>query len=129
METGKKRILLVDDEESFTRVVKLSLEDTGRFEVCTAPSVTAGFAKVQSFKPDLIVLDVIMPEQSGDALAEQLRCDEATRGIPVIFLTAITNREEVGPAGRTIGGQFFLAKPIDTERLLESIDERLAQAR
>ena len=119
----KKKILLIDDEVALTRMMKLKLERTGRFEVYTENSGPKAIAAVQKFQPDLIFLDIMMPEMSGDDVAQELRKDEQLALIPIVFLTAIVSKKETDQLGSVIGGNRFLAKPVKTEELVEVIDE------
>ena len=121
----KKKILLVDDEPALTRMIRLNLERTGRFEVFTENSGPRAVETVRSCRPDLIFLDVMMPGKSGDDVAQELRLDSELADIPIVFLTAIVSREETDILGSTIGGNRFLAKPVKTADLLEVIDEML----
>jgi CheY-like chemotaxis protein len=124
---GKKRILIIDDEESLTRALQFHLEETGQYDVRTEQRAASGLEAAHDFKPDLVLLDVIMPDMNGDHLAEQLRNDPLTKDVPVVFLTAIANKDDVGPRGGRIGGNLFLAKPVATETVIECIERELAR--
>ncbi|MBN2505321.1 MAG: response regulator [Verrucomicrobia bacterium] len=121
----KKRILIVDDEESFTRMVKLNLEKTGSFEVREENKATYALAAAREFKPDLILLDVIMPTMDGGDVAAHFENDRHLKNIPVVFLTATVSRREAGPAGLNSGGSLFLAKPVSLENLIKCINENV----
>jgi len=126
----KKRILIIDDEPSFTRMVKLNLEKTGAFEVREENKATNALAAAREFKPDLILLDVIMPTLDGGDVAGQLEKDRQLRGIPVVFLTATVTHREAGPGGRlTSGGSVFVPKPVSLDTLVKCINENLSPAR
>src|SRR5947209_1406035 len=84
----KKRILIIDDEASFARMVKLNLEKTGAFEVRAESKAGYALATAREFKPDLILLDVIMPAMDGGDVANQIKRDRNLKGTPIIFLTA-----------------------------------------
>ncbi|MCK5914705.1 MAG: response regulator [Deltaproteobacteria bacterium] len=118
-----KKILLVDDEVALTRMMKLVLERTGKFEVHTENSGTKAVAAVREFQPDMIFLDIMMPEMSGDAIAQELREDNELADIPVVFLTAIVSKQETATLGSVIGGNRFLAKPVKAEDLIKVIEE------
>lgn len=121
----KQRVLLIDDEVSFTSVMKVYLEYTGRFEVRTANQGREGIALAKAFHPELILLDVIMPDMDGGHVAEQCLADPALASVPVIFLTAVVSRQEAKTKAGLIGGQFFIAKPVGGRELLEAIDRYL----
>jgi CheY-like chemotaxis protein len=120
-----KRLLLIDDEEPFTRLVKLNLEETGRYTVRIENDGSKALATAREFVPDLILLDVIMPDADGGEVAARIRADSALKTVPIIFLTAAVSQKELdGPSG-TIGGRMFIAKPVNKRSLIELIDQQL----
>jgi len=124
----KVRVLIVDDEVSFTRMVKLNLEKTGRYDVRELNVATFAVTTAREFKPDLIFLDVIMPGQDGGDVAAQLQRDRYVRGTPVVFLTATVSRREAGTEGLNSGGALFLAKPVSVGDLIACIDQHSRKA-
>jgi|SRR5438876_2096506 len=121
----KKRILIIDDEASFTRMVKLNLEKTGSFEVREENRATYALTAAREFKPDAILLDVIMPAMDGGDVAAQIRNDRNLKGTPIIFLTATVSQREAGDDGLNSGGDLFLAKPISVENLIHCLNENV----
>jgi CheY-like chemotaxis protein len=121
----KKRILIVDDEATFTRIVKLNLEATGEFEVREEHRATAALATAREFKPHLILLDVIMPSMDGGDLANMIHNDRMLREVPIVFLTATVSNREAGSAGLNSGGSLFLAKPVSVDNLVKCIHEHI----
>jgi CheY-like chemotaxis protein len=119
----KKRILIIDDEASFTRMVKLNLEKTGGFEVREENKAACALATAREFKPDVILLDVIMPAMDGGDVAAQIRNDRHLKGTPIIFLTATVSQSEAGDGGLNSGGDLFLAKPVSLENLIHCLNE------
>jgi DNA-binding response OmpR family regulator len=127
--TAKRRILLIDDEATFTFALKSYLEKTGRYEVRAENRAEKGLAAAKEFQPQFILLDVIMPDQDGGYVAEQLRQDERLRSVPVVFLTAVVSREETqSHAGGVIAGQQFLAKPVGGREVLAVIERHFNEA-
>jgi CheY-like chemotaxis protein len=122
----KKRILVVDDEAALTRMVKLNLEHTGNYEVRTENQGAMAIPAAHDFKPDLILLDVMMPGMSGDEVAGELKADPALAHIKLIFVTAIVTKGETEELGSEIGGNVFLAKPIKAQELITAIEHVLA---
>ncbi len=120
------RILIVDDEPAITRMVKLNLERTGNYIVHTENLGKRAITAAREFKPDLIILDVMMPDLSGDEISEQLKEDANLSKIKVIFMTAIVTHSETDAMGHVIGGQIFLAKPVNTKEMIETIEKALA---
>jgi len=118
-----KRILVVDDEPSITRTMKLNLERSGAYSVCTENHADRALETARRFQPNLIFLDVMMPEIDGGHLAAQIGSDRSFGGVPVIFLTAIVSEKETTANGKMIAGHFFLAKPASLAALTQCIEE------
>jgi len=121
------RILAVDDEESFTFFVKLNLESntTHDFKIITATRGEEGLNLAKIYKPDLILLDIMMPDMSGAEVAEELLLDDRTKNIPIIFITALVKKDEVRKDSGTVGGREFMAKPVSKEELVKRIETTL----
>jgi CheY-like chemotaxis protein len=119
----KKKILIIDDEENFTHMVKLNLEGTGRFVVFEENKGSQGLAAALALHPDLILLDIIMPDMDGSEVATQLKEDKDTRQIPVVFLTVVVRRNETDGKCSVIGGHPFIAKPVNLSELVACIDK------
>ena len=124
----KKRILVVDDEPALTRMVKLNLERTGNYEVRTENEGRMAVPAAKEFKPDLIFLDVMMPDMGGDEVSILLKEDEELSKIKFIFMTAIVTRAETDAMGSNIGGNEFLAKPVRTDELIAAIERVLGES-
>jgi CheY-like chemotaxis protein len=124
----KRRILLVDDEVGITRSLSMYLEDVGDCEVRVENAGSRAVAAARAFKPDLIFLDIVMPDANGGSLAAELRADATLRDIPVVFLTALVSQHETKGSDREIGGYPFLAKPVDPDAVLDYIDRYVALA-
>jgi CheY-like chemotaxis protein len=125
MKADKRRVLVVDDEVSITRLLKLNLEKTGRYQVCEVNSSGLALKIALEFQPDLILLDVIMPGMDGGYLASTLRSHPALKSVPIVFLTAAATKEEVATRTGIIGGLPFLAKPVDLSEVLGCLDTQL----
>lgn len=121
----KKKVLLVDDEKDFTNIVKLNIEKTGMYEVAVENNGSNAVSAARKFKPDIIFLDIMMPEKDGCEVAEEIRKDVDLKDIPIVFLTAIITGEEVSERGHLVGGLPFLAKPVSSEQLLDAIKKHL----
>lgn len=121
----KKRILVVDDEPSITRLLKLNLEQTGNYVVEEQNDATQTLAAAETFRPDLILLDVMMPGVDGGELASQLLASPRLKRVPIVFLTAAVKKEEVASHGGLIGGLPFLAKPVDLLEVIACLNRHL----
>ena len=122
----KKRILLVDDEPAFTRLMKLNIETNGGYEVQVENNGSRAVAAARAYRPDVIFLDVIMPDIDGGQVAAELRADPKLKDTPVVFLTAVVSKNEVIERGDVIGGQMFLAKPVTVADVIRTIEKLAA---
>jgi CheY-like chemotaxis protein len=124
MRMGKSKILVIDDESSFTHIVKLFFEDTGRYEVKEVNKGTDGLTAAQQFRPDLILLDIYMPDLCGGEVAAQIRDDRDLKDVPIVFLTALIRKNEQ----KSISGCSYIAKPIRMKDLMSKVERLLQQA-
>src|SRR5438093_705608 len=120
---NKKRILIIDDEPSLTRLVKWNLEATGKYKVREENLAGRALAAARTFNPDLILLDVMMPQQLGGDVAAGLKADENLKHVPVVFLSAAVRKERVQEHGGVISGYPFLAKPVDLDEVIACIEK------
>jgi len=118
-----KRILVIDDEPSSTSTMKVNLERSGAYSVCTENHASRALETARHFRPDIVFLDVMMPEIDGGHLAAQIKSDPEFKSVPVVFLTAIVSREETTANGATIAGHFFIAKPASLPALTDCIEK------
>jgi CheY-like chemotaxis protein len=121
----KRRILIVDNDRDTTHLVKILLERTGRYSVLEENDATKAHQSAQNLRPDLILLDIVMPEKDGGEVAAQIQADPELQRTPVIFLTALVTETET-KTGLRIQGHPFLAKPINIPELINRIEENLA---
>ena len=122
---GKKRILVVDDESMITSTFKEFLERTGKYEVREENSGVRALDAVKEFQPDLVLLDILLPDLDGASIAAALKQDDNLKDIPIIFLTGLVTKQDVGTQAREIGGHSFLAKPLKPEEMLWVVEENL----
>ena len=124
----KDKILLVDDDEDFVEATRLVLESKP-YEVITAYNGDEGLAKARQERPDLIILDIIMPVKDGFNAAEQLKKAPELRDIPVLMLTSFSER--VGETslsisqGLTLDTEDYVDKPVSPEQLLKRVERLL----
>lgn len=111
-----KKILAVDDEKHIVRLVQINLEKEG-YEVVTANTGREALEKVASEKPDLVIMDVMMPEMDGLEALAALKNDEATANIPIIMLTAKAQDADVFRGWQT-GADLYLTKPFNPMELV-----------
>ncbi len=118
----KKRVFIVDDESGFTRLIKLTLEKSGRYTVLEENDGTKAWLVAREFQPHIIFLDIVMPKIDGGDVAQQIRSDPALKGVPIVFLTAIVSEKE---GGHTIGGFPFVSKPVSIAAITQCIEQQL----
>lgn len=119
----KKKILVVDDDEIFIEIIKAWLLDNN-YEVTTAKNGNEGYEKCKRFRPDAVILDILMPDMDGDEVAERIKNDPGIKNTPIIFVTAMVSGNEV-PEGNLVGGQYMIAKPFNGEELSRVLDHLL----
>ena len=121
----KKKILVVDDKPSDTRLVKLYLEQSGPYTVREENDARLALAAAVELRPHLILLDIRMPGMDGGELATQIRANPQLAGVPIVFLTALVTKAELeGRAGK-IHATPMLAKPIILKDLLACLQQQL----
>lgn len=122
------RILYIDDEADIREIAQMALELDSAFAVRTSASGREGIAAARDWAPALILLDVMMPELDGPAVLGLLRGDPATSKIPIVFITARTQAQEVAHL-QALGARGVIAKPFDPMTLAgqvrDFLDERI----
>ena len=113
-----KRILVVEDEESVRELEKFILEAQG-YDVTEARDGLEGLAKAEFRKPDLILLDLMMPDVSGGRMFEEMRRHPATAGIPIVVVTGKPDAHEI--FDDEIGPENVVMKPFEADALIERI--------
>ena len=121
----KKKILLIDDEPFITSLMAMNLEDTGRYEVREQNDSLKALDTIMDFVPDLVVLDVMMPDLDGADIIYRLKNDARLKHIAVVFHTATVREAELHAHGGIISGFPFLAKPATTDQMIEFIEKHL----
>jgi len=120
---AKKRILLIDDEKSLTSLLKLNLEETGNYEVRVENWPEDSIKAAREFKPDLILLDIIMPRMPGGNVAAAIDSDPELKGTPIVFLTAAVRKQYVEDHEGIICDHPCLAKPAMVEEVVAMIEQ------
>ncbi len=121
---GKIKIAVIDDEEAVRRSLKNILEADGTYDVLTAEDGARGLKLVKKRRPDLILLDIMMPGIDGFEVLKRLKADYKTMSIPVIVLSAWAS-EENRIKGSRLYTDLYLAKPITPDELLEKVAQVL----
>jgi CheY-like chemotaxis protein len=123
-----RRILVVDNDLYTTRLIKILLEKKGNYCVLPENDPARAHQTARDFRPDVILLDIVMPEIDGGEVAARLGNDPELCRTPIIFLTALVTEAEA-KSGLKIDGHSFLAKPINISELVGAIEQHLPHAR
>lgn len=121
---SKKTILIVDDEENILEVLGTRLIYEG-YDVLKADNGRKAIVLARESQPDLIILDIILPDLDGATVAQVLKDDPKTKDIPVIFLSCLISKESA-KGEKVIKGKYYIAKPYDPKELMQSIRKHLS---
>jgi two-component system, OmpR family, alkaline phosphatase synthesis response regulator PhoP len=120
----KKRILMIDDEADFLKIVKLNLEKTNKFEVLTLLCANEIISHLRNFNPDLIILDMVMPGVGGLEVCDIISKDPIGQALPILILSALDKDQlETSNYKKAIAG--YLAKPVQKDELIAKIESVL----
>ena len=123
-DTNKPRILIVDDNPRFSHSARLILQESGQYVVCEENDAASAIETARSFRPDLILLDLVMPQVDGAEVAAQVESDWALHGVPIVFVTGLVTRDEARN-GQRIDGHRVVSKPVSSFDLLGAVEESL----
>ena len=123
------KVLTIDDEVGFTKLVKLNLEKDGEFEVAVENESNNALKAALDFRPDVILLDVVMPGMDGGDVAAQFQANPILKDIPVIMMTALMSPQEAGEDGFAMSSsKMVLPKPVDLETLKKCLCDAIEQS-
>jgi CheY-like chemotaxis protein len=125
---NKARVLIVDDEPALSTLVRISLEETGLYEVMVENLSDQALATARRFEPHLILLDVNMPGKNGGDVAADIRADGHLAKTPILFFTSLVSPEEAEERDPSGQGRRFLSKKADPAVLIRTITSVLTQA-
>lgn len=118
--TKKGKILVAEDERKILNLLQLYLEKNN-YEVITAQNGIEALEKVKKFDPDLLVLDIVMPEMNGHEVCKKIRKDKKYRDIPIIYLSSLAEKQSI-VSSLELGGDDYLTKPFDPNELIARIN-------
>lgn len=124
---SKSTILVIDDEKEFLVLMEELLDIRG-YDVLTADTGLEGIQLAVSKRPDLVILDISMPEMDGGQVAEKLKGHAQTQDIPIIFLTGLISKDDEVGSNHIVGGNIMFAKPCDMDALAEQIEKLMPVA-
>jgi len=121
-----KRVLIVDDEPNIVAALEFLLHKSG-YEVRVAPNGEDALVQLDAFKPDLVLLDVMMPKVSGYEVCQRMRAEPKWQGIKIVMLSARGREVEVSK-GMSLGADLYVTKPFSSTELVATIDRLLSGA-
>jgi len=123
-----KTILVVDDDEDIVKLIGKRLIDA-KYEVINAFTGIEAIEKAKALKPDLIILDIMLPGMDGGEVEERLKEDEQTKNIPIVFLSSLYTKDDERSKGNCSGENVIVGKPFEPEKLIEVIRGQLNAAK
>lgn len=114
------KVLVVDDEPEITDIVETFLAEAG-YTVTVENHSRQAISRAKEFKPDVVILDIMMPDIDGYAICQEIKQDPALASVPIIFLTGKDRNDDMGRSFKA-GGDMFIKKPFSCERLLEIVN-------
>ena len=124
---ARPRVLIVDDERKNRQLIEVMLGGA-HYEISTASSGEEALAQILASQPDILLLDVMMPGMDGSQVAARIKSDPATARIPIVMLSALTDRNSINH-GRSAGAEAFLAKPVNGAELRQRVKQLLGEAK
>jgi len=118
--SAKRLILVVDDDVDASQMVKMILEKTGHYEVNICNRGSEALRVIRETKPELVLLDIMMPDADGTDIAEQVKQDASLAFTQIVFMTSLVSSKEE-TRHPVIGGRSFISKPVSAETLVERI--------
>jgi excisionase family DNA binding protein len=118
LESGKRKVLIVDDDEELVELIKEVLEKDGRFEIRSANNGFDAGMLVKEYRPDLIVLDIMLPDINGKEVCQRVRSDKTMDAVKIICISGMVEEDKVADL-RAAGADDFLHKPFEIEKLVE----------
>jgi CheY-like chemotaxis protein len=122
----KKKILVVDDEPDILKVTSIRLKTLG-YDVLTAVDGKEGLGTIRREKPDLVLLDLVMPFMNGAEVCEQIKNDKVLKHIPIILFTASGNGAMTAEQTKKVGADDYIVKPFEPEEFGRKVEKILAQ--
>lgn len=117
LESSRRKILIVDDDEDLVEMMRDGFERDGRFEIRTANNGFDAGMQVKEFRPDLVVLDVMLPDINGKEVCQRVRSDETLEDVRIICISGMIDQDKIADL-RTSGANDFMQKPFEIDKLV-----------
>ena len=124
LESGKRKVLLVDDEPEIVELIDRALQEDGRFEVRIAANGFDAGMMVKEYRPDLIILDVMLPDINGKEVCHRVRSDSSLEEVRIICISGMVEEDKIQEL-KLAGADDFIHKPFDVDVLIERMCQQL----
>jgi excisionase family DNA binding protein len=124
LESGKRKVLIVDDDEELVELIEDVLVRDGRFEVKTVNNGFDAGMMVKDYRPDIIVLDVMLPDINGKEVCQRVRSDKSMDDVRIVCISGMVEEDKVGEL-KAAGADDFMHKPFEVEKLIERMCQLL----
>jgi excisionase family DNA binding protein len=124
LESGKKKLLIVDDDQDLVDLMRDTFERDGRFDIRTANNGFDAGMQVKEFRPDLVVLDVMLPDINGREVCQRVRTDRTMDSVKILCISGMVDSDKIADL-RMAGANDFMQKPFTMDRLLERVCDQL----
>lgn len=124
LESGKKKMLIVDDDQDLVDLLADAFQRDGRFEIRTANNGFDAGMQVKEFRPDVVILDVMLPDINGREVCQRVRSDKTLDTVKIICISGMVEQEKISDL-RAAGANDFMQKPFGTEKLVERVCDLL----
>jgi two-component system, OmpR family, response regulator len=124
LESGKKKMLIVDDDQDLVELMSDTFDRDGRFEIRTANNGFDAGMQVKEFRPDIVILDVMLPDINGREVCQRVRSDKTLDSVKIICISGMIEQDKIADL-RAAGANDFMQKPFGTDKLLERVCDQL----
>ena len=118
LESGKKKLLIVDDDQELVELMSEAFDRDGRFDIRTANNGFDAGMQVKEFRPDLVILDVMLPDINGKEVCQRVRSDKTLDSVKIVCISGMIEQDKVADL-RAAGANDFIQKPFQVDRLIE----------
>jgi DNA-binding response OmpR family regulator len=124
LESGRKKLLIVDDDQDLVDLMRDGFERDGRFEIRTANNGFDAGMQVKEFRPDLVVLDVMLPDINGREVCQRVRSDRTMDTVKILCISGMVEADKIADL-RSAGANDFMQKPFSIDQLIERVCDQL----
>ncbi len=124
LESGKKKMLIVDDDQDLVDLLQDAFARDGRFEIRTANNGFDAGMQVKEFRPDAVILDVMLPDINGREVCQRVRSDKTLDSVKIVCISGMVEQDKIADL-KAAGANDFMQKPFTTDKLIERVCDLL----